>query len=430
MSLTGSRRLRAAVAEDGNSLPATLIAFAVGLLLIVPLLSSSSTGMLRTRAADQALLQQYALDAGVEYGIWKLRYDSAFRASVDAVPLTPVAVSPGMTLNGFSPAITATALDTSGWEPLTDAPGNIQVGGALAFANASGVDYLYAFRGGLGASGRAFWRYQLSTGTWDAAPRDAPNNKGDGAALTWNGGDYIYAFRGNNQRTFWRYSIPGDVWVTRRQAPDTVNGGGALAFAGGYVYALRGDNSTDFWCFDPGPPPFLGQGTWNALPPTPGNVGPGGALVYAGANTFYALQGGTQAGFWRYIGSGCSGGSWTNLSDVPAAVGNGGALAFAGGFVYAFEGDNTIEFWRYSPPPADSWNAETVAPGFVQDGGSLAFANGQHVYGLRGNSRPDFWRYRIAPPQYDIIAQTSGRTTTIRIQISGTTVTVLWWDVQ
>ena len=59
--------------EGGRSLPAVLVALAVGLLLIAPLVSGGSTSLLGTRAADQALLRHYSLDAGIEYGIWKRR---------------------------------------------------------------------------------------------------------------------------------------------------------------------------------------------------------------------------------------------------------------------------------------------------------------------------------------------------------------------
>jgi hypothetical protein len=60
----------------------------------------------------------------------------------------------------------------------------------------------------------------------------------------------------------------------------------------------------------------------------------------------------------------------------------------------------------------------------------LAYANGDYIYGLRGDNSRAFWRHTAVPPRYEVVAQLGGRTTTVRIQISGTTVTVLWWDVQ
>ena len=296
--------------ESGLSLPATLITLAVGLILIVPLLTSTSTAMLGTRAADQALLRHYSLDAGIEYGIWKLRYDAAFRATVDAVPLTPVAVTPSMSLNGVSPSLTATALNTSGWTTLAQTPTNAIAGAALAYG---GGDYLFAMRG----SNRDFWRYGMSGDTW-ALRADSPADTGQGAALAWDGGSFVYAFRGGNNTAFWRYSIPGNTWTVLAPAPASVRNGGSLAYSGGYVYGLRGDNSQDFWRYS------VAGDSWASRADTPADVNGGGALVYAGSNVFYALRGDNTTAFWRY--NSVSDG-WTVLAMIPAAPDHGGALS-------------------------------------------------------------------------------------------------------
>jgi len=420
--MTHRRTIQPRNDESGLSLPATLITLAVGLILIVPLLTSTSTGMLGSRAADLALLRQYSLDAGVEYGIWKLRYDPAFRATVDAVPLTPVAVTPAMSLNGFSPSVTAMALSSSGWDTSpANTPASVQPGGALAFASYSGTDYLFALRGG----SQTFWRYGLLADSW-LGRANTGTNMGNGAALTWDGASYIYALRGNNQTTFRRYTP--DSWTPLRAAPLSVREGGALAYANGFVYALRGRGTDDFWRYTPPPP---GTGTWasgaNDPADPPGNVGAGGALVYAGANQFYALQGGGQTGFWRYSSTG---NSWTALADTPAAVDAGGSLVYPGGdFIYAFRGNNTTDFWRYNIL-GDSWAPQAIAPAAVGAGGSLAYPGGDYIYALRGQPSADFWRYRVQPPRYDVVSVSGTRTTTTRVEIEGTNVTVLFWDVQ
>ena len=386
------------------SLPATLIALAVGLLLIVPLLASTSTGMLGTRAADQALLRHYSLDAGVEYAIWKLRYDAAFRASVEAVPLTPVPVTPAMSLNGFSPSITATALNVGGWDTRANTPDQVPAGGALVFAKSGALDVLYAFRGG----NRAFWQYSIAGDTWTIKAL-APGNPGDGAGLTWDGGNLLYGLRGGNQQAFWSYSIPGNSWTTLASTPARVRGGGAVAYHAGYVYAFRGDGTQEFWRYD-----VVGT-SWASRANPPGNVGPGGSLVYTSANQFFALQGGGATGFWRYdsLGNG-----WTTLALVPAAVNNGGALAYnRDDYIYAFHGNGATDFWRYSIL-GDNWSTDDSAPADVDAGGSLAYADDTYVYALRGSGQDDFWRHSGTPSRYDIVAQVPGRTTTVRIQIS------------
>jgi hypothetical protein len=149
--------------------------------------------------------------------------------------------------------------------------------------------------------------------------------------------------------------------------------------------------------------------------------------VYTSTNRFFALQGGGATGFWRYdsLGNG-----WTPLAPVPAGVDNGGALAYNGDdYIYAFHGNGATDFWRYSIL-GDNWSTDDSAPADVDAGGSLAYADDSYVYAMRGSGQDDFWRHSGMPPRYDIVAQVGGRTTTVRIQISGTTVTVLWWDVQ
>lgn len=186
--------------EEGRSLPFALVVVAVGALLVSPFLAHVSTSLLGSRAMQGGMNKQYASDAGVEFGIWKLVNDSTFRSQVDAIPGTPVATGP-ITVNQFTTNITVTALSAGGWTTLADAPNNVRTGGALAYAS----------------------------------------------------GDYIYALRGNNTNDFWRYSISGNSWVTRADTPRNVEAGGALTYDGTYIYALRGNNSRSFWRFSPGP---------------------------------------------------------------------------------------------------------------------------------------------------------------------------------
>lgn len=412
MNTAGLRRLHHD--DAGRSLPAVLVALAVGVLLIVPLLNGGSTSLLATRAADQALFEGFALDAGIEYAIWKLRYDPSFRASVDAVPTVPVAVTPAMSLNGYSPSITGTALAATGWQSLADTPATVRAGGALVFG---GGDYLYAFRGG----NRDFWRYSLSGNTWTAMAMTPTGNTGNGAALAWDGGGFIYATRGANQFAYWRYSIAANSWSTLTNTPARVSTGGSLAYTSGYVYALRGANQQDFWRYN------VASGLWADRADTPDDVNNGGALVYAGANQFYALRGDGSPEFWRYS---ATSDAWTILADTPEDVHNGGALVYPGGdYIFAFRGDDTTDFWRYNILD-DSWSSEATAPSTVRVGGSLAYAGGEYLYALRGDTSRDFWRHRATPPRYDLLAQSGSRSTYVRIEISGTNVEVLFWDVQ
>ena len=69
--------------SPGRSLPAALITLAVGSLLLTPFLAFVSSRSLGTRGAAETFNEQYASDAGIEFGIWSLLNDSAFRSQVD-----------------------------------------------------------------------------------------------------------------------------------------------------------------------------------------------------------------------------------------------------------------------------------------------------------------------------------------------------------
>jgi len=219
---------------------------AVGALLVGPFLAHVSTSLLGSRAMQEGMNKEYAGDAGVEFGIWKLVNDSTFRSQVDSTPGTPVPLGP-ITVNQFTTTISVTALSTGGWSTLADALANVGAGGALAYA---GGDYIYALRGN---NTDDFWRYSISGNSW-ASLANTPTNIQAGGALVYTGGDYIYAFQGNGSTAFWRYSISQDSWDdTLPPAPDTIGDGGALTYDGTYIYAFRGGNRDDFWRFSPGP---------------------------------------------------------------------------------------------------------------------------------------------------------------------------------
>ena len=160
---------------------------------------------------------------------------------------------------------------------------------------------------------------------------------------------------------------------------------------------------------------------------TPANVGTGGALAYAGGDDIYATRGANSTNFWGYS---ISGNSWSSLTGTSANVGAGGALTPDGGdTIYALRGNST-GFWRYSIA-GDGWAVLTNTPATVGVGARLAYVDGSGVYALRGAETSDYWQYAVgAPPQYDVVAQAAGTSITARVEIDGTNVTVLTWDIQ
>ncbi len=70
-----SRKLDGMERQRGQALILVLVALAFGSLLITPTLNYVSTGLLEIRVAEEQLQRQYAADAGVEYGLWQLKYN-------------------------------------------------------------------------------------------------------------------------------------------------------------------------------------------------------------------------------------------------------------------------------------------------------------------------------------------------------------------
>ena len=61
--------------------------------------------------------------------------------------------------------------------------------------------------------------------------------------------------------------------------------------------------------------------------------------------------------------------------------------------------------------------------------GALAYDGGTYIYAFRGNTTGDFWRFSIEPPEFDLTATAGTFTIDARIRINGSTVTVLTWEI-
>jgi hypothetical protein len=110
---------------------------------------------------------------------------------------------------------------------------------------------------------------------------DTPGSVGNGAALAYDGSSYIYALRGRNSASFWRYNISTDNWSVMANTPRCVEWGGALAYDGGnYIYALRGRWTDDFWRYD------ISADSWAWRDDTPDSVAYGGALAMGGVSYY------------------------------------------------------------------------------------------------------------------------------------------------
>jgi DNA-binding beta-propeller fold protein YncE len=148
---------------------------------------------------------------------------------------------------------------------------------------------------------------------------------------------------------------------------------------------------------------------WVARAPVPDGpktrkVKDGGALAAldAGGDGFvYGFKGNNTCEFYRYN---CNANSWLTLESIPAAgslgrkktVKKGAALTAGGGRLYGFKGNNTNEFWQYTP--GLGWFQLPDAPGSrtLKDGTGAAavdYGGAVSVYLLKGAGTQEFLRY-------------------------------------
>ncbi len=407
---------RVHVSESGKTLPAALWVLAIGAILMGPFLSHVSTSLIAGLDLQDDQRAQYAADAGVEFGIWKLLHDSSYRTSVDASPGSPVALPP-IAVNQFVTNTSAESISSGGWSVMANAPDRVRSGGALCY---TGGDYIYALRGDYS---REFWRYSISGDSWeDLTSITSSRTVGAGGSLVYTGGDYIYALIGNNQSLFYRYRISTDTWQRMWSAPARIGAGGALTYTGGdYIYALQGNNRSGFFSYR------ISSNRWNNRWSTLSRVREGGALAYSGGDNIYAFQGRNTTSFWRYD---ISDNRWyDDVNDTPERVRNGGSMAYdQSAFIYALRGANTTDFWRYDIS-AGGWSLQPSVPATINDGAALVYTGGGVFYALRGNNQPHFGRYEAGGSQYEIVAQADDFTITSVIDIAGMNVTVLSWDI-
>ena len=86
--------------EDGQALPLALIALAIGAVLVTPFLTIVSVNVIASRQTEEAIADRYSADAGMEWGLWRLKNDPALTTST-AYTETPLQPTP-VAINGDS----------------------------------------------------------------------------------------------------------------------------------------------------------------------------------------------------------------------------------------------------------------------------------------------------------------------------------------
>lgn len=240
-----------------------------------------------------------------------------------------------------------------------------------------------------------------NNGRW----RKIKNCVKNGGALV-SCGNYIYAFKGGNKQEFWMYDPSGNAWSKKCSIPKgtenkKVSNGGALVAYDGCIYAFKGGNTDVFWMYDPD------ADAWTPKAPLITSDGVkiknGGALV-TDNNKIYAFVGGNTRHFYSYVPD-----AWTqepivNFGPDSIKLGkqikDGAAMTFYDNKIYAFKGGNTQSFGYYDLTLSTWFTLDTIPQSHplttekkrINHGGSLANFDGI-IYALKGNNTKQFWSY-------------------------------------
>lgn len=281
---------------------------------------------------------------------------------------------------------------------------------------------------GVGNSGNSFatplswagllYRYPLDTGvnvgTWplsDSPAPEAPATIGAGGALTSTDSDSIFAFRGTNTSSFYRFDISSNIWSSPTSQPTfSIGAGGALTNNGvDTLYATSGNLLSNFYKYTISAP-STGNGSWNELVSSPvpisnNSSNSGGGLVY----TDLLLANGDET-VWMVPYHGVSYQTTTNTAQL---------------------------LYRYDVA-TDSWPhfaKASIAPGSTvfSAGSDLALStDNATIYALRGTeasysfggsnwsvTNPNFWKYTIATDTWAPLTNVYNNSTPKRVFSGG-----------
>jgi hypothetical protein len=280
-------------------------------------------------------------------------------------------------------------------------PATVAGGGALVEGP---VGYLYALRGG---NLSTFWRYNIGASVWsDALAADAPQPVNQGAAMVYDGSKYIYALKANGDDTFMRYDTSLDSWETltddntdfgapERQLNNFVGLGGDLAYDGnGMIYAIQGNLRTGFASYN------IASATWTPLTNLPAMTYNGGRIEYdSTTGSIFYIPGWDKPFLFKYdIGDQ----TWTQMAEAPAGLGYGANLRKVGNYLYLTRGASTTTMYKYKISN-NSWVVPTwnLFGGWFRGTDNRTFAEGadmirgddNNLYITRGNFDNLFIKY-------------------------------------
>ncbi len=196
----------------------------------------------------------------------------------------------------------------------------VKGGNDLAYVYRADTNWIYLLKGGLNEFYR--YNVEAGRwDTLENAPYTGTSavKYDKGSFLVTDGRDYIYAHRGkyNDGSNYYmfRYDVANDTWykaplkglpldgyeggvLKKKKAGD----GAAGAWYDGYIYAMKGGNTHSFYRYT------VSTGVWEQIDTIPRNgpagkkaVKAGGDLVFWGKRTFFLLKGNKCPELWRYV---------------------------------------------------------------------------------------------------------------------------------
>ena len=307
------------------------------------------------------------------------------------------------------------------WLHRDSLPGAVKVkdSGSLSCDASNGT--LYAVKGNRSLE---FFAYRSHDSGWvrqaDVPPGAASKGVSGGGSASWCGGN-VFLTKGNGTLEFYRYNTSTGRWETpRATVPEGPKGrkakGGTsmtcVEKAGRvYAYLLKG-NTTEFYRYDVTADTFVAlEGAPTGAKP---KYGKGSWIAYDGERYIYCHKG-KYGEFYRYDVLAEAWVTTPALPSMPLAsplthkekkLGDGSCAAWANGALYALKGNNTQEFWRYTPAAgldSGSWTEMDSIPQAeyplgrkkkVKAGAALAYNPGANAFfALKGNKTNQFWKY-------------------------------------
>lgn len=227
---------------------------------------------------------------------------------------------------------------------MADAPEGYYIGSALTYDSVHNKIYTIPSQ-----YSQRLYVYDIGSNTWTQESNDAPPAApSTGSSLQFDGSRYIYWLRGGSTG-FYRFDTQGSSgskWTQMANVTGSIGYGGDLVYIGGYIYAVRGNNTLSFYRYD------VSGNSWSdaavADLPSGGTIYNDGFLVKPSSDLIIACRGGNQVGCYQYV---ISTNTWSAIDNAPANIYQGGAAATNGSdrmLVIAGNGTNTFANGLYS----------------------------------------------------------------------------------